>query len=110
MTVKIEKCQFSSKIRDQQKKIRHLLEVLKLAIEENSPCIGANALAELTEILEKRNDIGAEERVEFAFKNALNEIAECHSSEDVEEDGTMCFSVTCGCDFCEQWKILNEQQ
>jgi len=43
-------------------------------------------------------------------KKALDEIAENHSNEDVEVDGTMCFSVTCGCEFCEEWRILNEQQ
>lgn len=43
------------------------------------------------------------------YKNALREIAESHSSEDVEVDGTMCFSVTCDCEFCEQWRVLNEQ-
>ena len=43
------------------------------------------------------------------YKDALNEIAESHSSEDVEVDGTMCFGVTCGCEFCEQWRILNER-
>lgn len=42
-----------------------------------------------------------------AYENALNEIAENHSSEDVEVDGDMCFSVTCGCEFCEQWRNLN---
>ena len=42
------------------------------------------------------------------MKNALNEIAESHSSEEKEIDGTMCFVVSCGCEFCEQWKMLNE--
>jgi hypothetical protein len=45
----------------------------------------------------------------LAYKNALNEIAESHSSEEEEIDGTMCFIVSCGCEFCEQWRILNEQ-
>ena len=44
------------------------------------------------------------------YKRAIDEIAESHSSEEVEVDGTMCFSVTCGCEFCEQWRKLNEQQ
>ncbi len=30
--------------------------------------------------------------------------------EEVEVDGTICFAVTCGCEFCEQWRVLNEQQ
>jgi hypothetical protein len=44
----------------------------------------------------------------LAYKNALNEIAKIHSSEEEEIDGTMCFVVSCGCEFCEQWKMLNE--
>ena len=44
------------------------------------------------------------------YKKALDEIAESHSTEDVEVDGTMCFLVACGCEFCEEWRIFNEQQ
>jgi hypothetical protein len=42
------------------------------------------------------------------YKRAIDEIAESHSVEEFEVDGTMCFTVTCGCEFCEQWRMLNE--
>jgi hypothetical protein len=44
------------------------------------------------------------------YERCLDEIAENHSSEEEEIDGTMVSIVTCGCEFCEQWRILNEQQ
>ena len=50
--------------------------------------------------------------VEFyklAYEEALSEIAESHSSEEVEVDGTMCFCVTCGCEFCTQFMKINEE-
>ena len=53
--------------------------------------------------------IALAEFYKLAYKNAINEIAESHSSEEEEIDGTMCFVVSCGCEFCEQWRILNER-
>ena len=44
------------------------------------------------------------------YKKALDEIAERHSKKEVEVDGTTYFSVACGCEFCEQWRMLNKQQ
>ena len=41
------------------------------------------------------------------YKRAIDEIAESHSDHEEEIDGTMCFVVTCGCEFCEQWRVLN---
>jgi len=40
------------------------------------------------------------------YMDALNEIAENHSSGEEEIDGTMCFKVDCDCSFCEQWKEM----
>ena len=47
-------------------------------------------------------------RLTACYKNAINEIAESHSSEEEEIDGTMCFKVTCGCEFCEHWRNQND--
>ena len=44
------------------------------------------------------------------YSKALNEIAESHSVDDVEVDGTMCFVVDCCCEFCEKWRVNNEQR
>jgi hypothetical protein len=91
---------------------------------------GANAGYKLAidDILEKLNDFGFKHNIKIhspkdniddivtlikfyklAYENALNEIAESHSNEEEEIDGTMCFAVSCGCEFCEQWRILNEK-
>lgn len=40
------------------------------------------------------------------YEDALCEIAESHSSEDEEIDGTTCFKITRGCQFCEQYKLF----
>ena len=44
------------------------------------------------------------------YKRALDEIAERHSKEEIEVDGTIYVPVACGCEFCEQRRMLNEQQ
>lgn len=49
-------------------------------------------------------------KLEDRYKKALDEIAESHSDEDVEVDGTMGFSVTCGCEFCEEWRDNKDDQ
>ena len=54
--------------------------------------------------------IDVAEHYKSAYEEALGEIAESHSSEEEEIDGTMCFVVSCGCEFCEQWRMLNKQQ
>lgn len=41
------------------------------------------------------------------YCDVLDEIAESHSSEDVEVDGHMCYKVDCGCEFCRKWEKLN---
>jgi len=42
------------------------------------------------------------------YREALDEIAESHSVDQIEVDGTMCFKVACGCEFCEQWRQIHE--
>lgn len=88
--------------------------------------MGSSALAE--DIMQRLEHLGIKRNEKFAtmydaidgvitlaefyksaYKNALNEIAEIHSSEEEEIDGTMCFVVSCGCEFCKQWKMLNEE-
>ena len=88
--------------------------------------IGSIALAEdimqrLEQLGIKRNEkfatmydaldgvIALAEFYKLAYKNAIFEIAESHSIEEEEINGTKCFVVSCGCEFCEQWRILNEQ-
>ena len=43
------------------------------------------------------------------YMSALDEIAESHSSRDVEVDGTICFDVDCGCEFCIEWRRLRDE-
>ncbi|HSH50966.1 MAG TPA: hypothetical protein VK982_04500 [Bacteroidales bacterium] len=54
------------------------------------------------------NVIKLVEFYKLQYKRCLDEIAESHSSEEEEVDGTMCFVVSCGCEFCEQWRKLNK--
>ena len=37
------------------------------------------------------------------YNKALAEIAESHSTEDEEIDGSMCFRVDCNCEFCQEF-------
>ena len=37
------------------------------------------------------------------YLKALDEIAESHSCEDETIDGSVCFIVSCGCEFCKDW-------
>jgi len=94
--------------------------------ESKEMSMGSKALAE--DIMQRLEHLGIKRNEKFAtiydaldgvitlaefyklsYKNALDEIVESHSSEEEEIDGTMCFSVACGCEFCEQWRMINEQ-
>lgn len=43
-------------------------------------------------------------------ESAIDHIAEIHSDQEEEIDGTICFVVKCGCHFCEKWRVIEDEK